>query len=292
METGNLQLLEGTTETVYFNDWSDSHSYGGVFKITRITGGDGASIRSPNEVRPQRDGGLLHPFYRGTRVATIEGEIVPNTREARADMEDLLRSVTQSILRTDGSWRYLPSNATGTTDPDDYREIIPRLLEPVEILTQDSAIKTFTIPLIAESPYARSLGTHSDYYDIASGASTTITNAGNAPYWPLIKVYGPAATFTISNGNTDPDDPFAASESIVHWDGLGHTVTNGDFLHCLMDFERLYRDSDGGSELRYVDFSETDFFPLWKGDNEISFDASGIGGATKIRVYAYDGWVA
>src|SRR6266404_5117423 len=105
METGIPQYIvaDGGT-SLYFNDLADVHDQGAFLQITRITGGDGANVRAPVDDRPQRDGGIVHPFYRGPRYFTLEGLIVADSRNERTVVEDSIRGVTQAMLRRDGRY--------------------------------------------------------------------------------------------------------------------------------------------------------------------------------------------
>lgn len=276
MEIGLPSRLIGSDGSqVYFNDWKDTHSYGGVFKLDGFTGIDAAEVRTTYEPRPQSDGAIVHPFYRGGRSFTIEGSIIPNTPQTRVSMIDTLQGVTDTMLRSDGAFRWTP---TGLAE----REIwAVRLAGVVEFTYVNSAIKSFVIPCFSEEPYARSV--EETVYSINPAGSTTIINNGNANYYPYCEILGSVGTFTFEN---------ATANRRLHWDGLGHLINGGDLAAVRMGLETISLNSLGGvSEIRYLDFSISDFWALEPGSNHITFNASSIGGATKAKIYAHDAWV-
>lgn len=278
METGCPQTLIGNGSSVVFNDWSDDSEQGGVFQITRITGADGADVRNPQEPRPQRDGAIIHPFYRGGRTFALEGRIIADDKTARTEMEDLLRTTTQSILREDGTYTWEPSISNVPTTHR-FRSITCRLFEPEEIADENSAVKSFVIVLFSEDPYARS--TLETEVEITVSGSDSYENLGNAPYWPIVEVHGPLTSFVLSN------DTLGLS---IDWDGSAITVGNKFIVR--MNFETITLNTEGGaSVLGDVDFSVSDFWYLDTGVNDLSFTATGDGAATKAVVLAHDGWV-
>ena len=123
------------------------------YYITDTTGLDGAPIRAPVDNRPQTDGGLVHPFFKGPRRITIEGALMIRStriqnsiRIIRNDMEKDLKDALDSILQVDGTLSWTPQ-LTGGPDP---RSLTVRCEIPVEF--RGIELKTFVFGLIAAVP--------------------------------------------------------------------------------------------------------------------------------------------
>lgn len=123
------------------------------FYITNITGLDGAPIRAPVDNRPQTDGGLVHPFFKGPRRITFEGalmirstKIQDEIRIIRNDMEALLIAALEDIKDADGTLSW----TVQLTGGPDARSLAVRNEIPVEF--SGIELKTFTFGLIAADP--------------------------------------------------------------------------------------------------------------------------------------------
>lgn len=123
------------------------------YYITESTGLDGAPLRTPVDNRPQTHGGLVHPFFKGPRVITIEGamfirstRIQNSVRIIRNDMEKALKDAVDSIIDADGTLSWTPELTSGP----DPRTLTVRCNVPVEF--RGIELKTFVFGLIAAEP--------------------------------------------------------------------------------------------------------------------------------------------
>lgn len=287
MELGVLQSLQGNIRSVFFNDWTETYgfywpasgnAYGGVFQITRITGADGSEVRAPTLNRPQRDGGIAFPFYRGGRQFTLEGIIIPHNPGRRWKMEQHLKIVAQSFLRTslgNATYRWLPPcDEQCALDPDDrfgdegWMMIRCFLSGPMEMDMDTTATRSFAIPLYSPDPYALSVEQVDATF--TCDQSQTMTNAGTAPTWPEIHVDGNGATqLAIANGTSDPDGFYEALQLVLtKADGLPSGIVIN------MQDETI-TDGSGNSLLRYLEPTGSDFWQLYPGDNVINCTSTG-----------------
>lgn len=140
--------------TINFNDTGIDkfNMLGGPdeFYITDIKGLDQAPIRTPQDNRPQTDGGLIHPFFKGPRHITIEGCLIirstriQNTiRTIRNQMEDELLDALNSILQTDGTLTWTPAGQS-------QRQLNVRSEIPCDF--SGIELKAFTFGLVAANP--------------------------------------------------------------------------------------------------------------------------------------------
>lgn len=120
------------------------------YYITDIQGLDGAPLRTPVDNAPQTHGGLVHPFFKGPRVITIEGALmIRSTRVGNAvriirnAMEADLFTALEAIIDADGTLAWTPAG-------EGARSLTVRNNLPLEF--RGIEVKTFTFGLIAANP--------------------------------------------------------------------------------------------------------------------------------------------
>ena len=96
--------------TITFNDGSDDQYF-----IDEISGLGAPVLRTPQDLVPLGDGGLIHPFWKGPRRIGIDGRLLILNKSTMNDiltqrniMETDLEDALESILRADGSLVYTP----------------------------------------------------------------------------------------------------------------------------------------------------------------------------------------
>jgi hypothetical protein len=283
MEAGiPMSLIGENGDTIVFNDLTDAGAAGGILFVDDITGLDGAEMRTPTDNRPQRDGLIVHPFYDAGRIITITGLILPTSNVTQGrNLQDRLKAVCNSIKRLDGRYIFTPTGSV-------TRFLTVRLNDAVQITNESSmggnalgatSIKRFTITLIAGDPgvytYAETDTT------IASGASASITNAGNVATRKVVaQVFGPYTAFRLTNATTNEYLAFS-----------GVSITAGHYIEIVMGDETAYKDGTGANQLGFLDVANSDFFGLNVGGNTIVFDhVTGGGGTTHVLFKHNSGW--
>jgi hypothetical protein len=136
--------------TISFNN-GDLHTFDDVYWVQNITGLDSPPIRAPIDNKPQGHGGIIHNFFMGPRLVTIEGVILVQSvpfggdcRAIRNQMEYNLRACLQNMLDQDGQ---LTWTATGQAQRVlNVRHHVPLEFAPAE----NYAIKAFTFGLVSE----------------------------------------------------------------------------------------------------------------------------------------------
>lgn len=81
------------------------------YRLTDVEGLDGAALRTTVEDRPQREGLITFPFFRGGRYPALVGQIIPRTIGERRRMEDVIRRLHSSLREAGGILRYRPTAA-------------------------------------------------------------------------------------------------------------------------------------------------------------------------------------
>ncbi len=256
METGVQQwLMSPSGERIDLNDL-DSDPDGG-FLVQRLPGLDGAGIRATIDNLPQKSGGIVHPFLRTPRYFTIEGLIVVGQfgTAGRARKRDQLAGALDEMLVADGRYYFVPPDGV---EGADERFLTVRHHDAFDSQGDSAGVKDFQAPLVAYDPviYGRE-NTHT----ISAGDSYMIPNYGTTPSWPVMKVY--SGDFELFNATT-------GLSLIVAGASLG-----GGYAEVNMLYETIYLNGNSSDLLRYVDFEESDFFSLARGNNEIALIAGG-----------------
>lgn len=123
------------------------------YYITDIQGLDGAPLRTPQDNRPQTDGGLIHPFLKGARHITVEGALMVRStriqnemRTIRNDMEADLIAALDSIYAADGTLSW----TVGLSGGPDARSLTVN--QEIPVTFSGIELKTFTFGLVAGNP--------------------------------------------------------------------------------------------------------------------------------------------
>jgi hypothetical protein len=155
VEFGTPQSITSSAGTITFNDLDSGMGLGlppnNGYLLTEVVGNETPELRVPTENRPRAHGGLIHPFFKASKLIVIQGLIVASAPEHRTTLDDHLRTVTDPMLRADGTYTWaIPPYPYATT-----RFHTVRLYNAVTILGQTqetgmgAAPKLFHIELIA-----------------------------------------------------------------------------------------------------------------------------------------------
>lgn len=261
----------------------------GYFVLDNLSCTSGASMRVARDDLPQASGEIKHQHYKAgyemhLRVEMWEtiGEAgKPAWRELLDQMCDLLQLHLNSIvgedplLDADGRIQWTP-DGVGVVD----RMLNPiRLLEP-PIFSNDGALTTVTFAVLSDRPYAWDAPETTT--TITGSATSTLTNDGTAPFYPVVKVHGPFTTFTLRN-NTVLDlngQPLA----LIYDSSLpgAHSVGPGHYIE--IDFWRntVYLDGNVSNYKAGIDIAASDFWPISPGANAIQMTGGFTGTSTDI----------
>lgn len=231
---------------------------GDGYYLSDIAGMDGGDIRNPVEDLPQHDGTMVHRFFRAGMKVTLRGFILPAAAGAtRTAAMDNLRGYTDRLLRPTQAelvsscrLRWTPSGAS-----DDRILDAVRLYQPVTI--SGANLKDFELTLASPYPYAVNYTQHSQAF--AAEATTVLTNAGNTPVYPVIRVTGAFTAATITNA--------ATSESIVFSSG---SVAGGHYAEVDCFAKTVYLDGSSTNLLPNLTLP-TRFIRLLPGSNSVTF---------------------
>ena len=105
------------------------------------------TIRNPVDNRPQKHGGIVHPFFKGAKFIEFEGYVIATTAAKRQTLDDHMRGSLDPLLEETGTYRWTPPSTA-------QRSHTVRLFEPVSIVAfpgpggVNAAPKTFSFILI------------------------------------------------------------------------------------------------------------------------------------------------
>jgi len=112
--------LSSSAGTVTFNDLDHGAGLGlpadNGYLVQSVIGNEQPGLRTPNENRPHKGGGMIHPFFRATKLIVVEGLVVATKPWCRSVMQDHLQAVTDPLLKNDGTFTWaLPPKPYSTT---------------------------------------------------------------------------------------------------------------------------------------------------------------------------------
>lgn len=183
----------------------------------------------------------------------------------------------------------LHTNALQCEVPNDEDDVVSRRIQWIPTsygqarilgdvrLNEDptSALDTWTtFAFSLHSPFPYAIDETETTTSIGDGASVTISNPGNCPVYPNVKVYGAASAFTYSNATYGID--------MIYDDSLPGAIAigGGDYGFFGHFANNVFLNGSSDNLIAGVDIENSDFFPLMPGDNEI-----GISGAAMDLVW-------
>lgn len=228
-------------------------------------------LRLTRTFRPQNDGELVHRKFAAGLQFDLAVELWtaddgasepsgPACDTQRRIMYDKLSGQLYAIIRDYGGWVWAPS--TIIPIPDRRLNLMQLVDGPKQ--ERDGIFTVVTFSLRSPFPYA--VNDELLTTSVGDGSSTLLANEGTAPYYPIVRVYGPTDTVTVENVTT--------GQSLVYL-GAGAlpgsiSIPGGDYAD--FDFwEETAFLSDGVTRLKAgIDLSATDFWTLVPGDNQIA----------------------
>jgi hypothetical protein len=276
-------LDAGATGIAYFNvSLADNTTLfaGNYNRLTDVEGLDFPTLRTSVVPRAVSDGDLLMPSWRAARYVSLEGMLIATgaTEAAaiaqRESQEDFLRKILNALVRTDGTLRW--TRRDGVT-----RQMVCRVWEPMRVRPA-GPMKTFLMQLVAPDPYVYN-DTQTQTTDSTPTTAQTFTNNGDAESYPVIRVTNGAtaiaSAFTLTNSTT--------GKSIVI---SGASMATSGFFDIDMA-NRTIVNNTGASQLAFVNWSSSTFWPLVPGGNSVVISGVTGGPLASTRVTYRDTWI-
>lgn len=252
---GTLSLEDGATLDGYVHDPANCDV--------------GLTVRSTVQNIPQGDGDLVHARWKSGYVLKLVWQLWDAGQIAlgatRREMYEELMLHLNAILNADGRYQWTPTGAS-----DRFVDGL-RLLEWPDPTVATNPLKQVAVTLDTRFPYAIDAAQTT----VTVGASTTVTNDGNVPFYPVIKVYGAFTAFTLTNESVLDDD--GNPLQIVYDDSLpgAEAVDAGHYAEITtFGGGKVYLDGSGDNLKKGINVLESEFFPLAPGDNTITLSGA------------------
>jgi hypothetical protein len=220
---------------------------------------------------PQQDGAILHRRWLTGVESTLVIELWQDAEqvacgELRQTMHDLFSGHARSLLRAgDNEGRLL------WTPEGEVRRMLDDIrLTSYPVFTNDAGTLQVSVGIDTGYPYAIDL---TQTEETVSG-SGTLVNAGNAEFWPVIKVDGPFTTFEITNN--DALDELGNPLTILYNGALpgAQSVPGGSYAEIDAFRGTIYLNGDGANLKPGWVATASDLFPIMPGSNDIDTDVS------------------
>lgn len=230
-------------------------------------------LRVTNTNLPQKDGVQLHRRWLESYEIDLAVQMWSGLDTPACD--ELLQDMVDNLMLHVRAFQDPPDapDARVYWTPEGKNQ---RMIKRARIDGDDEADLTIEngvtqIKFTVRSPYPYAW----DASETTTAISATLTNGGTAEFWPVIKVFGPASTFTITNTSVEDDD---GNPLVISYDS-GQTgasaIGGGDYVEIDTFFETLYLNGDGANMKPGLVMLDSDFFPVAPGANNIT-----ISGAT------------
>lgn len=270
-EIGVLHELVTPLGTLSFNQWALSD----YMRLTAVDGMDLAVLaREVHELAGRDGAGPLPAAFRQALYPAFAGDIVAATRTTKRQKADDLRAYLASITNTDGTLRWTPS---GTTQ----RQRTVRLHDGPTI-GQGQRKDPFQFTLVAADPLAYSVTLQTSANIAANSAAVNVTNGGNAPSWPTLRIYGAVTSPILRNTTTGKRLEFDY--------GAGLVIADGTYIEIDTRLERVVLVSTGVSQIGPLDPLTSEFWQLATGVNAIDLLGTAPGVNAKAVVLHRDAW--
>lgn len=268
-ELGISYVIETPQGNLTFNDYASADHY----RLEAIRGMSPVGVRAAVYELAQADGARVGDGFRSGLTPVFSGSIKHSTESNRRAKIDELRAKLHSILRADGTLKWTPTGMT-------QRQRTCRLFDGPDIPAEAGRIlKQFQFTLFCEDPLAYSVTEDNSGTITCNGAAVNVTNDGDVPSWPKLRVYG-AVTDPICKNNT-------TGKQVA----LTGTIADGDYVE--IDCNPLRRTvllDDGTVKTSMYVPATSEMWPLEPGVNAIEFDGTSPSGAVKLVVYHRDSW--
>jgi len=248
---------------------------GGTSEYYVIKSADGFGSASVENVKWDRPGfnGIKVPkaLWRERIIRLVIGVKAPTSalyEEKRRDLQEAF-----DLPRNGLTW--MKFKTVGGLELQTQVQLNAQIQAPLQ--AGHITIGDFRIELIAEDPIFYSQTEKETDVTFALGTGT-VTNEGNAPVYPTVRVHGNVLNPSITNANTG---------RVVSFSGV--TIGAGHYYDIDM-LNEIVTDESGASKYSYI--SSDDFFWLEKGANTINLGGSaGSSGYRKVTFTFRDGYI-
>ncbi len=260
-----LRTLTTPSQNLALNDTA-----GPLYAVLNENCDGGADMRFTADNIPQGDGQLNHTSYLTGYKMRLALALWTDSRTAACGGD------AQEMLDTLGLSMNELRNPTGTTriiwTPEGMAS---RMLNDIVLVGRPIAttvpgrtdgLVAVTFEICSTFPYE--MAEQEITTSIAAEASADLDNDGNTAFWPVLKVYGPADGFTVTNNTTgllleyDGDQPGASM------------IGTGEYVEIDMFRGTAFLNGNQDNMLPGIDFLTSDFWPLEPTTNSVTINGA------------------
>ena len=263
------------------------------WRLEAVQGLDSANVRASTEELPEEDGAEFNPGFLGSRPIVLEGATKADLSFADRNAAMVTLSRASMALRGDALLRFQPDGMPAL-------ELRVRREQPLRYAGRGPR-KTFLLPLVAADPriYSQAVNTQTGtaivqlgaafdwVFDVNFGGGTgairelAVSNAGNFPTPPVVRIEGPISNPVIANSQTGEQLSLTANG--------GLSLAAGQWVDVDM-LARTVTRNDGTNEYDKVAFPGSTWWYLNAGSTIITLNGAGSTGSTKLTATWRDAW--
>jgi hypothetical protein len=236
---------------------------------------DMPNIRQDVNPLSGREGGIVQPAWNDPLYPVFSGFVIPTTAPvgtSKVTMDDTLKSYLYSIQRADGTWKWTPSGAT-------ERQRVCRL-HIAPSIPEGAGADPFQFTLACADPLAYNSTQTTSSNITFNGAHVSVTNNGNVPTYPVVRMYGAIQAPVVTNQLT----------SEVFTFGSGLTIADGAYVDFDMRLGSAKLSTDGSSVLSKLTIAGSTLWPLYAGAQYILATGTSPGANAKVQIIYRDAW--
>lgn len=275
-----MQLLSNEG-TLLINDLTEPDWY---YKMVPEQSESFADLRVSKDDIPQQDGSILHEEFAAGYVIRLTLQyweqpangclpvLQPACEAAATRAHDRLMLHLRSLLNgpTAGRIIYQP------TDQDARMWDQLRLAERMQASIQTAAASLVTVTFAVHSPYPYGMDFAETTTTLTDASPTAILdNTGTAPFYPVLRVYGPTDYFEVTNNSVLDNDGNPLTFIYDAAQPGAPSIGGGDYVEIVMFNGTVVLNGDQDSIIAGMVVEESDFWFLAVGPNTIT--VSGVG---------------
>lgn len=237
----------------------------GIYLLRNSGCSVGPSTRTTRNNIPQADGSIPHhAFLTGTEMVLAiqlweeQGDTKPACDDMLQEMLDNLLGALRSLLNAgdnEGRISWDVYGGGGDRMLDDLR-----LLVYPTVALNDDGVTEVTVTVDTQYPYAEDL----NQVETNVSGTTVVTNGGNADFWPVWKVNGAFAAFTLVNNTTGLQIEYDSAQPGAS------AVGGGDYAEIDTFGGTIFLNGNGADLSAGIVALNSDDFPLVPGPNSIT----------------------
>ena len=274
----DLELLDLSGNVTNILPLNQTDTAGHRFQLDPALCNVSLPVRTTDDDKPQADGKIPHRRWRSgfdvhlgleLLVDDGSGEMAAACDQDLVEMLDELGLTINEMIRT-GLVSGLP-NARLKWTPTGFAE---RMFDRLQLsgtpsldVVEGNIGPRYEVDF--DTPYPYYMLADEEQVAIAATGTEIIVNEGNTDYFPVIKIHGNASLVTITNMNAEDTD--GNPLYLVYDSSLpgASSIASPNYVEVVHFTGTAYLNGNQANRKAGIDMTQSTFFPLVPGDNEI-----------------------